>query len=211
MQEYCRKCSIYTNIKDTGHGVLPNQGIRIGVHIMRITIFGKNLEVTDYLKTTAEKKAEKLERYFPENTEVQVTLSVEKNSHIVEVTVPYDNGVIRAEEATGDMYASLDRVLEKIEKQLLRHRKRLEKSFRGVSFNSAEPVYPEAFEEDEEDGPRIVRTKRFAIKPMSEEEAMLQIELTGHSFYVFENAETSQINVLYKRKDGNYGLIEPEE
>lgn len=174
---------------------------------MRITIFGKNLEVTEYLKTTAEKKTEKLARYFPEDTDVQVTLSVEKNSHIAEVTVYYENGVIRAEEATGDMYASLDRVLEKIEKQLHRHRKRLEKSFRGVVYDA--PVFDEETEEETE-GPRIVRVKRFAIKPMSEEEAMLQIELTGHSFYVFENAETDRINVLYKRKDGNYGLIEPE-
>lgn len=178
---------------------------------MRISIFGKNLEVTDYLRETAEKKAEKLNRYFPEDTEFQITLSVEKNSHIAEVTVPYEGGVIRAEEATGDMYASLDSVLEKIEKQLHKHRNRLEKTFRGGSFRFEEPVYSGAFDgDDDEEGPHIVRVKRFNIKPMDEEEAMLQLELTGHSFYVFENADTNQINVLYKRKDGNYGLIEPE-
>lgn len=177
---------------------------------MRISIFGKNLEVTDYLRETAEKKAEKLNRYFPEDTEVQITLSVEKNSHIAEVTVPFEGGVIRAEEATGDMYASLDSVLEKIEKQLHRHRTRLEKTFRGASLRFDEPVFSGAFDDEPEEGPKIVRVKRFNIKPMDEEEAMLQLELTGHSFYVFENADTAQINVLYKRKDGNYGLIEPE-
>ncbi len=127
---------------------------------MRISISGKNLEISDYLTDLVEKKVGKLERYFPQDTEVQVTLSVERNRHIVEVTIPYDGGVIRGEE---------------------------------------------------KDGPKIVRVKRFAIKPMSEEEAMLQIEMIGHSFYVFINSETNVMNVLYKRKDGNYGLIEPEQ
>ena len=178
---------------------------------MRIAIFGKNLEISDYLRDMVEKKVAKLERYFPQDTEAQVTLSVERNRHIAEVTIPYEGGIIRAEEITGDMYASVDNVLDKIEKQILRHRTRLEKSLRSGAFKFDEPVYAEAFEDyDEEEGPRIVRVKRFNIKPMSEEETMLQIELLGHSFYVFQNAATEQINVLYRRKDGNYGLIEPE-
>ena len=110
------------------------------------------------------------------------------------------------------MYASIDNVLDKLEKQIIRHRTRLEKSLRSGAFRYAEPVYGGSYEdsEDEGEGPQIVRVKRFAIKPMSEEEAMLQLDMLGHSFYVFMNADTGSMNVLYKRKDGNYGLIEPE-
>ena len=178
---------------------------------MIITISGKNIEVSDYLEELINKKVNKLDKYFPEDTQAHVTLSVERNRHIAEVTIPYDGGIIRAEEITGDMYASVDNVLDKLEKQILRHRTRLEKSLRSGAFKYDEPLYSGEFEEfDEDAGPRIVRVKRFNIKPMSEEEAMLQIELLGHSFYVFMNSATEQINVLYRRKDGNYGLIEPE-
>ncbi len=170
---------------------------------MRISISGKNLEVSDYIREVAEKKLSKLERYFPQDTDVLVTLSVEKNRHIVEVTIPYGGRIIRGEEISGDMYASLDNVLDKLEKQIVRHRTRLEKNLHATMELSA------VEEDDEEDAPRIVRVKHFDIKPMSEEEAMLQLELLGHSFYVFENAKTGQINVLYVRKDGNFGLIEP--
>lgn len=178
---------------------------------MRISITGKNLEISDYLRGLVEKKVGKLERYFPQDTEVQVTLSVEKNRHIVEVTIPFEGGVIRGEEVTGDMYASIDNVLDKLEKQIIRHRTKLEKSLRTGAFKYDEPVFSGTYEEaEEDDGPQIVRVKRFNIKPMSEEEAMLQIEMIGHSFYVFINSDTNLMNVLYKRKDGNYGLIEPE-
>ncbi len=177
---------------------------------MRISISGKNLEISDYLRDLVEKKVNKLERYFAQDTEVQVTLSVEKNRHIVEVTIPYDGGLIRAEEVTGDMYASIDNVLDKLEKQILRHRTRLEKSLRTDAFKYDEPLFGGNYEDFEEETSRIVRVKRFNIKPMDEEEAMLQLEMLGHSFYVFINADTGKMNVLYKRKDGNYGLIEPE-
>lgn len=172
---------------------------------MKISIFGKNIEVSDYLENIVHKKIRKLDKFFSDETEAMVTLSVEHNRHIAEVTIPYDGGVIRAEEVTGDMYASIDNVINKIEKQVHKFRKRIEKDHRSGIFNTEELDY----EEEEEEGPRIVRVKHFDIKPMSEEEAMLQIELLGHSFYVFENAETGSINVLYKRNDGNYGLIEP--
>lgn len=179
---------------------------------MRIQITGKNLEVSDYLRDLVEKKVAKLERYFPQDTEVSVMLSVEKNRHIVEVTIPYNGGVIRGEEVTGDMYASINNVLGKLEKQIVRHRTKLEKNLKSGAFKYDAPVYSESFEEDTSDeGPKIVRVKRFDIRPMSEEEAMLQIEMVGHSFYVFRNAETDEINVIYRRNDGNYGLIEPEE
>ena len=177
---------------------------------MRISITGKNIAVSDYLNDLVNKKVGKLERYFPQDADVFVTLSVEKNRHIVEVTIPYEGGVIRGEEITGDMYASIDNVLDKLEKQIIRHRTRLEKCLRVGAVREIESRFGGELEESEEEGPKIVRVKRFAIKPMSEEEAMLQIEMVGHSFYVFLNSDTNRMNVLYKRKDGNYGLIEPE-
>ena len=177
---------------------------------MRISITGKNIAVSDYLNDLVNKKVGKLERYFPQDADVFVTLSVEKNRHIVEVTIPYEGGVIRGEEITGDMYASIDNVLDKLEKQIIRHRTRLEKCLRVGAVREIETRFGAELDEADDEGPKIVRVKRFAIKPMSEEEAMLQIEMVGHSFYVFLNSETNQMNVLYKRKDGNYGLIEPE-
>ncbi len=177
---------------------------------MRISISGKNIEVSEYLKDLIDKKVGKLERYFPKDTEIQVTMAVERNRHIVEVTIPYESIIIRGEEVTGDMYASIDNVLDKLEKQILKHRTKLEKNLKAGAFKYDAPLYAESYEGAEEEGPRIVRVKRFSIKPMNEEEAMLQMALLGHSFYVFENADTGDINVLYARRDGNYGLIEPE-
>ncbi|MBO4383855.1 MAG: ribosome-associated translation inhibitor RaiA [Clostridia bacterium] len=174
---------------------------------MRVTVTGKNMEISDYLRDLALKKMTKLERYFPSNTVAQVTMAVEKNRHIVEVTIPYAGGLIRGEEVTGDMYASIDNVIAKVERQIIRHRTKLEKNLKTDAFN--EPV-PEFFDDEEEDGPKVVKVKRFSIKPMSEEEAILQMDLLGHSFFVFMNSETNDINVLYRRKDGNLGLIEPE-
>ena len=173
---------------------------------MRISITGKNIEVSEYLRDLAEKKMAKLERYFPADTVAQITMAVEKNRHIVEVTIPYSGGIIRGEEVTGDMYASIDNVIAKLERQIVRYRTKLEKNLKAEAFNN-EPL-PE-FDDDDE-GPSIVKVKRFSIKPMSVDEAVLQMELLGHSFFVFTNAETEDINVLYKRKDGNLGLIEPE-
>jgi len=178
---------------------------------MRISITGKNIEVSEYLQDLVEKKVGKLERYFPKDTEALVTMAVERNRHIVEVTIPFDGGIIRGEEVTGDMYASIDNVLDKLEKQIIRHRTKLEKGLKSGAFKYDEPLFGGSYEEDAEDeGPSIVRVKRFSLKPMSEEEAMLQLQLLGHDFFVFENAQTGDVNVLYARKDGNFGLIEPE-
>jgi len=180
---------------------------------MRISISGKNMQVSDYLRELVEKKVGKLERYFPQETEAQVTMAVERNRHIVEVTIPHNGGIIRGEEVTGDMYASIDNVLDKLEKQIIKHRTRLEKSLKSSAFKHEAPLFGGSYDDiasEDAQGPKIVRVKRFQVKPMSEEEAMLQAELLGHSFYVFTNSETNQINVLYIRKDGNYGLIETE-
>ena len=179
---------------------------------MRISINGKNIEVSDYLSDLVTKKVSKLDKYFPEDTEAHVTLSVEKNRHIVEITIPYSGGIIRGEEVSGDMYASIDTVIAKVEKQIMRHRTKLEKSLRAGAFRAPEPVYADAFTQDDldEEAAKVVKVKRFDIKPMTVDEAMLQLEMLGHSFYMFTNGDTNQINVIYKRKDGNYGLIEPE-
>ena len=149
-----------------------------GVRRMRITITGKNIEVSDYLNDLVIKKVSKLDKYFPEDTEAHVTLAVERNRHIVEVTIPYTGGIIRGEETSGDMYASIDNVLAKLEKQIMRHRTKLEKSLRAGAFKAPEPVFADSFSADEdemEEAPRVVKVKRFDIKPMTVEEAMLSL------------------------------------
>lgn len=176
-----------------------------GALTMRISISGKNMEVSDYLYDLINKKVIKLERYFPENTVASVTMAVEKNRHIVEVTIPFDGGIIRSEEVTGDMYASIDKVVAKLEKQIIKHRTKLEKSLREEAFSMDAVDYSEY---DSEPDARLVKVKSFEMKPMTVDEAMLQLDLLGHSFFMFRNAQTDEINVLYKRKDGNFGLIE---
>jgi len=176
---------------------------------MQVHVRGKNISVTDALKEYAEKKVRKLEKYFNNYGDAQVVLSVQKDSHKVEVTIPINGIILRGEETTGDMYASVDLVVDKLEKQVERYKGRLlkrEREVAGQMFNNERTARKK--EEDEE--PRIVRTKRFAVKPMPTEEAIMQMNLLNHSFFVFRNAETEEVNVLYRRKDGNYGLIEPE-
>lgn len=176
---------------------------------MKIILSGKNLEITEALREQVNKKVSKLDRYFNEDTEAQVTMTVENYRHIVEVTIPFNGIVIRAEEATDDMYASIDKVLDKLERQIHKYRTKLEKRIKSGAFKYEKPLF--SFEASvEEKTPKVVKTKRFAVKPMSLEEAILQMELLDHDFFVFTNAKTDDVNVLYKRKDGNYGLIEPE-
>ncbi len=172
---------------------------------MKIQVRGRNMEVTGALKEYVEKRLGKLEKYLDNLGDAQVTLTVEKDSHRVEVTIPINGMILRGEETTGDMYASTDMVVEKLEKQIEKYKGKLVK--RAGKGNAEGRPAQQAGEEDF--GPRIVRTKRFAIKPMAIDEAVLQMNLLGHSFFVFSNAETDQVNVVYKRKDGNYGLIEP--
>lgn len=177
---------------------------------MKIILSGKNLEITDALRNQTIKKVSKLDRYFNEDVEAQVTMSVEGYRHIIEVTIPFDGIVIRAEESTDDMYASIDMVVDKLERQIRKHRTRLGKRIKSGAFKNDVPPFSPEISSENEDEPRVVRTKRFAVKPMDVEEATLQMELLGHNFFVFTNGVTDEVNVLYKRKDGNYGLIEPE-
>ena len=174
---------------------------------MRYTISGKNIEITEGLKDAIEGKLGKLERYFSPDTEVQVTLSVEKGRQNIEVTIPIKGSIIRAEQDSNDMYVSIDLVQEIIERQIKKYKTKIvDKKHSAVGFS-------EAFIQEEaepEETINIVKTKRFAMKPMDPEEACLQMELLGHTFFMFLNAETEQINVVYKRKANSYGLIEPE-
>ncbi len=181
---------------------------------MNIIISGKNMDITDALRRQINKKVGKLERYFVPGTEAQVTLSVEKNRHIVEVTIPFNGILIRAEESTDNMYASIDKVLDKLERQIHKYRTKLERNFRTGAFANEKlefSIAPQpALDISDDDELKIVRTKRFPVKPMSIEEALMQMDLLGHSFFVFSNSETDEVNVVYKRHDGKYGLIEPD-
>ena len=179
-----------------------------GLDIMRITISGRNIELTEGLKAAVEDKLNKLEKYFTPDTEVNVTLSVEKERQKVEVTIPMKGSYIRSEQVSSDMYVSIDLVEEIIERQIRRYRKKLiDKKQAAISFSQA---FIEEEDEVQDDEIQIVKTKKFAIKPTIPEEACLQMEMLGHNFYVFLNADTDQVNVVYKRKNGTYGLIEPE-
>jgi putative sigma-54 modulation protein len=175
---------------------------------MRIIVSGKNIDITDALRNMAESKLERIDKLFGSEVDAQVTMSVERNRQIVEITIPLKNGVIlRAEEATNDMYISIDNAIDKLHKQLEKHKTRIERQYRGHQSIRLENI-PDV-EDTEHDEFRIVRTKRFPVKPMDPEEAVLQMELLGHAFFVFANSESDEVNVVYKRKDGNYGLIEP--
>ena len=176
---------------------------------MRITISGKNIEVTQGLKEAIYDKLEKLDKYFTPETEAIVTLSVEKNRQKIEVTVPIKGSVIRAEEVSDDMYVSIDLVEEVIERQLLKYRKKLIDKHQESGYLQEE--FTETVDDFDENEIRIIRTKKFGMKPMFPEDACIQMELLGHSFFVFVNAETNQVNVVYKRKGDTYGIIEPEE
>lgn len=175
---------------------------------MRIIISGKNLDVTEGLRAAVEEKLGKLERYFTPDTEVIVTLSVEKERQKIEVTIPVKGNIIRSEQTSNDMYVSIDLVEEVIERQLRKYKSKIvDKQQEAGNFQKA--YIEKDYDEDEE--VKIIRTKRFGIKPMYPEDACVQMELLGHSFFVFCNAETDQVNVVYKRKGNTYGLIEPED
>ena len=176
---------------------------------MKLTFTGKNIEVTDALKDVTEKKLGKLDKYFQGDAEGNVTYSVERNRKIIEVTINLPGTILRAEESSDDMYASIDRSVDVLERQIRKHKTKLQKRFNSGETIRFENIVP-LNDEVEYDKPKVVKTKRFDMKPMDVEEAILQMELLRHNFFVFMNADSEDLNVLYKRKDGNYGLIEPE-
>ncbi len=174
---------------------------------MKFIISGKNIDITEGLKSAIEDKIGKLEKYFTPDTEVHVTLSVEKERQKIEVTIPVKGTVIRSEQVSNDMYVSIDLVEEIIERQLKKYKNKLIEKQQNKDFFRQEFIEKDYVDEEEI---QIVRSKKFDIKPMYAEDACIQMELTGHGFFVFVNAETGQVNVVYKRKGNTYGLIEPE-
>jgi len=184
---------------------------------MNFIISGKNIEVTPALREAVEKKLGKLERYFTPETEIIVTLVVEKERQKIEVTIPVKGHIIRSEQISDDMYVSIDLVEEVIERQLRKYKNKLVAKSKGYNsaVDNASNFRKEFYDDHDENAEdeshiRIVRSKRFGVKPMFPEDACIQMELLGHGFFVFSNAETDEINVVYRRKDGSYGLIEPE-
>jgi len=178
---------------------------------MKITVKGKNLDVSDTLKLYAEKKVEHLGKYWQSIREAIVTQSVQKNRHIVEIQLEAGGFIMRAEESSDSMYASIDQAVEKLESQIKRFKsKLLERSHPEEPPKELAALVTEEGALGEDYTPRIVRTKKFPLKPMSQDEAAWQLELLNHDFYIFLNSDTEDVNVIYKRKDGDFGLIEPE-
>ena len=174
---------------------------------MKFIILGKNIEVTEGLRTAVEDMIGKLEKYFTTETEVHVTLSVEKERQKIEVTIPVKGNIIRSEQVSNDMYVSIDLVEEIIERQLKKYKTKLVEQQQAANYFKKDYIDREFPEEEEI---KIIRSKKFDIKPMYPEDACIQMELLGHSFFVFCNAETDQVCVVYKRKGNTYGMIEPE-
>lgn len=177
---------------------------------MRVTVIAKNIQLTEALKEMVEKKISKLDKYFAPEVEARATLSVQKNRQIIEVTIPFNGVILRGEEATDDLYKSIDLVEEKLVRQIRKQRTKLtRKQHRSLRF----PIEEAAISKEEEgqyiEG-KIVKTKKFNVKPMTTEEAVLQMELLGHNFFVYQDGISNKVNVMYKRKDGDYGLLEPD-
>ena len=179
---------------------------------MNVIITGKNMEVSQQLKEYVQRKLGKLDRYLPEIDEVRVELSEEPTKsdadrQVVQVTTRSNNTILRAEERDADMFAAIDAVRDKLQRQMKRLKERrvrvLERAQAAAASAEASTAMPDL-------GPRIVRTKRFTLAPMDDEEAIEQMELLGHDFFVFLNQDTNSINVLYRRHDGNYGVLQPE-
>jgi len=176
---------------------------------MKFVYTGKGMEVSESLKARVEKKLGKMERYFSQEAEATARFKQQKGArNIVELTVSVGGLILRAEESSNDMYLSIDRAVDKLESQVRRYRTKLDKHLRDAKLEpiaevAAEPIYEEASYD-------VVRTKRFAVKPMSVEDAITQMELLGHDFFLFLNEETDIMSVLYRRNDGSYGLLQPE-
>ncbi|MED5018428.1 ribosome-associated translation inhibitor RaiA [Paenibacillus chibensis] len=187
---------------------------------MNFSIRGQQIDVTDALKEYVDKKLSRLEKYFdaPLTSEGYVTLGVVRGLHTVEVTIPLPGVMLRAEDRSDDMYASIDAVVDKLERQIRKHKTKLNRKFRQegslktLFTETAVGLAPpeQKTEEDYEDF-EVVRTKRFTFKPMDVEEAILQMNMVGHNFFVFSNIDTQEVSVVYKRNDGKYGLIEQTE
>lgn len=174
---------------------------------MKFVITGRKVEVTDALKEKVIKKLGKLDKFFHEDTEAHITLSVQKERQIVEVTIFQKGFIFRAEEANHDMYASIDKVVDVLERQIRKNKTKITKKLKENAFESFENEKSDIIDENKFD---VVKTKRFSIKPMDIEEAILQMNMLGHTFFMFTNSKNGDVNVVYKRNDGNYGILEAQ-
>lgn len=173
---------------------------------MLVNILGRNLKVTEAMELNFEEKLSRLDKYFTQEVEAKVTVSHQKNMMKIEVTIPFKTGMMRAEAQDLDLYNGLDQVIDKLQKQLSKQKHRMmRKPGDTIRYESIEDFEPQDGHEEE----KIIKRKVFEYKPMSEEDAILQMELLGHDFFVFDNFETKKVTVVYRRKDGHYGLIEP--
>lgn len=179
---------------------------------MRYNIMGKNLEISDRTKEKISDKLDRLKKLFPDDTVATVKAGVYKLDHTIEVTVPVNKRIIRAETCEQDMMAAVDKAVDILEKQIVKYKKRmLKKSHKNPSFvEEYESIMVDESSYEDIPDVKIEKCKRFEIRPMDTEEAVMQMELLGHSFFVFRNAETELVNIVYRRKDGSFGLIEPE-
>lgn len=174
---------------------------------MLVSIKARKFDVTPAMREYVEKRMEKFDKMLGGLEEIHVTVSAQKGTHKVEVTIPLHGTILRGEETGPDMYACVDKVVEKLERQVRKHKTRLAKRFReGSSIRFAIQEMEELPNEN-----KLVKSKKFDVKPFSVEEAIMQMELLGHAFFVFVNDETEKINVVYRRHDGDYGLLEPAE
>lgn len=190
--------------------------------MLQYNIKGDNVEVTPAVREYIEKKVDKIERYFPEGTNATAMINLKALNHSqtkVEITIPMKNLVLRAEERHDELYAAVDLIIGKLERQIRKYKTKINRKFRdregmGMAFASAEQVTQtsngaeNSYTDEEDEDLTIVRTKQFELKPMDEEEAVLQMNMLGHTFFVFTDAESNETNIVYKRKDGTYGLIE---
>lgn len=174
---------------------------------MRYTVSGRNMNVSEALKNNAITKIGKLEKYFTKENDARITMMVEKQSHTIEVTIPMKGTTIRAEESAENMYTAIDKVVDVLERQVLKHKKKLIKRHRG--HGTLQEDFLNAYEDEKDsDAIDIVTSDKFAMKPMDAEEACMEMDLLGESFFVFRNADTDEMTVVYKIKEGKYGLIE---
>ncbi len=176
---------------------------------MKYNISGKNIELTAALENAVAEKMQKLDKYFNDNVEAQVTLIVEKLSHVIEITIPFNGTVLRAEVEGRNMYNIMDDAVEVIEKQVNKFKNKLRSKHRNTGSLQFTPSFLNEGKQEDDVTIKIDRKKRFAVKPMDAEEAIMQMELVGHNFFVYLDSETEEVNVVYKRKNGTYGLIEP--
>jgi putative sigma-54 modulation protein len=181
---------------------------------MKFNIRGENVEVTPAIREYVEQKVGKLDKYFDKglDSDVNVNLKVYNNKQKIEVTIPMSSITLRAEERHDDLYAAIDLVVDKLERQIRKHKTRVNRKLRdqgSPKFMFTNGVEPRLSFIDDDEEEEVVRTKRFNLKPMDNEEAILQMNMLGHSFFVYTNASTNSTNVVYKRKDGKYGIIEP--